>query len=285
MGVRRFTSTTASMAIAAALATLAMPACLGRTGISGEDLAALGVSDPRDGATADGGGEDTTTSPDTAPPPPDTAKTDAGPDRFIDIWEVLPVPDGGPIGDCLSCVRDKCGKSVNDCINSPACRSGLACTITTCAGGGGGPLGGLDIACVSKCFGGDFKAAGTAISTFSCLLGTCGSKCGGLLGGGLGGGDAGPKPDAPAPPKETGGAEAGGSGGSPGSFGSPGGGGLPAMPGLDGPRFVPSQGLTEEQFLALPPGTTLHFYPEALSPWAEQLRETACAEKMISCDP
>ena len=279
--MRRLTSSSLSLAVAALLASVAMSACLGRTGISADDLAALGVSDPHDGATAETG--DDSTAPDTTPAP-DTAKTDAGPDRIIDIWEVLPIPDGGPIGDCLGCVRDKCGSSVNDCINSPACRSGLACTITTCAAGGlggGGGLGGLDIGCVAKCFGGDFKAAATAISTFSCLLGTCGSKCGGLLGGG--GGDAGPKPDAPAP-KEAGTAEAGGSGGSPGS------GGLPAtpgfeMPGVDGPRLVPSQGLTAEQFVALPPGTRIYFYPEALSPWAEQLHATACAEKMISCDP
>lgn len=234
-------------------------ACLGRTGVSDDDLAALGAIDPADGGseTSTDASIDTTV-PDTFTPT-DAPKPDAGPDRFIDIWEVLPIPDGGPIGDCLGCVRDKCGSSVNACINDAKCRSGLACTVTNCltggGGGGGGGLGGFDFACVTKCFDGDLKAAGTAISTFTCLLGTCGGKCGGLLGGGLPGGGGG---------------------------GLPGGKGLPPAPAF-GAR--PSQGLTAEQFLALPKGSTFYFYPEALSPWSEQLHETACAEKMISCAP
>lgn len=153
--------------------------CFGRTGIGLDDLTT--VDD--DAATDSGvviveGGTDSSVN-DTS-----TVTDSAGEDRFIDIWDVIPIPDGGPIGECAGCVRDKCGTQVNQCVNSPACRSGLACVATKClAGGGGGGTGGFDLACVNDCFGGDFKTASLAISTFTCVISGCGSKCGSFLGG------------------------------------------------------------------------------------------------------
>jgi hypothetical protein len=213
-------------------------ACLGRTGIGAEDLEAFGGdSTPLDDTAI--------TIIDSAPLDTGTAVTDTGArDTFIDIWEVFPIPDGGPIGECAGCVRDKCGDRVNACINDPACRAGLACTVTRCLGGGG--PGGFDIACVAGCFGGDISKAGVAISTFTCVLGTCGSACGGLLGGGgLPGGG-------------------GGGGGGMGGFKS---------------EYTPAE------LKSLPPSTRFNFKPEAFSPWAHQIHASACEQKLISCAP
>ena len=54
-------------------------------------------------------------------------------------------------------------------------------------GGGGGGTGGIDFKCLNDCFGGDFKTAGLAITTFTCVLNNCGATCGSILGGGEGG--------------------------------------------------------------------------------------------------
>lgn len=192
---------------------------------------------------------------------PGDALTDAGPDRFIDIFDVLPIPEGGPIGDCAGCVRDNCGKQVNECINKPACRNGLGCVMTRClagGGGGGGGPGGFDFACVNDCFKGDFGSAGLAISAFTCITGKCGSKCGSLLGGipGFPGG--------------------GGSGGGSGSGGSSGGSGFEAeLPESFGP----------EDLAKLDPSYRFCFSPEAFAPWREELARAACEQGIATCAP
>jgi hypothetical protein len=218
--------------------------CLGRTGLSAEDLAAF----DGDGAALD---DTAITIIDSDPIDTGTAVTDTGTrDTFIDIWEVFPIPDGGPIGECASCVRDKCGDRVNACINDPACRAGLACTVTRCLGGGG--PGGFDLACVAGCFGGDISKAGVAISTFTCVLGTCGSACGGLLGGGGGG-------------------FPGGGGGTPSTDAG--------KPGMGFKDFTPAE------LKSLPSSTRFVFSPEAFHPWAHEIRTSACEQKLISCAP
>lgn len=159
---------------------VAFAGCFGRTGIDFDDLEAFGVepTGPEDtGLVIVEGGTDSTVVDATDAPIPE----DARPDRFIDIWDVIPIPDGGPIGECATCVRDKCGSKVNECINSPACRTGLVCVMSRCLTGGG--TGGFDFACINDCFKGDLKTAGLAISTFTCVISNCGAKCGGFLGG------------------------------------------------------------------------------------------------------
>lgn len=219
--------------------------CFGRTGIGLEELESAGALEDAEvdsGVTIVEAGSDGSVVEDTAVPKPDTA----GEDRWIDIWDVIPIPDSGVIGECASCVRDKCGSQVNACINSPACRSGLACVATKClaGGGGGGGTGGIDFACVTGCFGGDFKTASLAISTFTCVISGCGAKCGGFLGGT----------------------------GLPGS-----GGGTPGFPGSGAKFEMPSD---PEK---MDPGISYHFSIEAFSPWRKELDQSACEQGLASC--
>jgi len=232
---------------ACSLGTVVLVAgCFGRTGIGFDELESSGgLEDAGDtGVSIVEAGADTTVI-DTAIPMDDAA----GVDRFIDIWDVFPIPEGGVIGECATCVRDNCGSQVNECINSPACRNGLACVATKCLGGGGS--GGFDIACVTGCFGGDFKTAGLAITTFTCVTNKCGAKCGSLLGG---------LPGVP------------GSGGSGGSGGGSGGSGafeLPSDMKIDVEKMDPS--------------TRFCFSIEAFSPWRKELQESACQQGLASC--
>ncbi len=220
--------------------------CLGRTGIGVDELDSVESDD----AAVDSGlviVNDAT--PDTAQPPEDT-RADSRRDTYIDIWEVFPIPDSGPIGVCASCVRDMCGAQVNACVNSPECRAGLACTTTKClggiAGGGGGGTGGFDLKCITDCFGGDLSKAFQAINMFTCITGKCGEKCGGLTGG---------IPGFP------------GSGGSGGSGG--------------GAKFE----FTPEEMSRLPMSTTFKFSPEALAPWHHEILTSACEQGLASCTP
>src|SRR6185295_12243095 len=62
----------------------------------------------------------------------DVSSTDGpGPDGYIDLFDVIPLPDGG----CPGCIRDRCGAQINACFNNPACAAGLFCTLQMCAGG------------------------------------------------------------------------------------------------------------------------------------------------------
>ena len=103
---------------------------------------------------------------------PDVSRDTQTPDRFIDIFDVLPLGDG-PLGVCVSCVRDRCGMQVNACLNNPTCAAGLLCTIVTCVTDAGAP----NLTCVLGCFMNDFNAALTASSSFSCINMECGAKC------------------------------------------------------------------------------------------------------------
>jgi hypothetical protein len=105
---------------------------------------------------------------------PDVA-SDGGPrDAFFDLFDAFPLPDGFG-GACLDCIRDKCSNAINQCANNDACRTGLACALTTCIGGGEG--GAIDFTCAQSCFNGDPAAAIIAFSAFNCFATTCGPAC------------------------------------------------------------------------------------------------------------
>ena len=167
----------ASAAILAAM-TLAL-------GCSGDESA---VPTQDGGVAADAAGEDTSMSSearaDAASPPPtaDVSIEGARTDGFIDIFDAFPLPDG-PLSGCVTCVRDRCGMQVNACANDEACRAGLLCTIMTClaTGGDAGP----DLACVTGCFMGDFRAAFAAIGSFTCINMNCGASCVPMADGGV----------------------------------------------------------------------------------------------------
>lgn len=121
----------------------------------------------------------------------------------------FPLPDSGPVGECVNCLQSQCGSAINGCYNNQNCIDGIQCAITDCfigggsqggssgggllggGGSGGGLLGGgsngVNFACLLNCFNGDIGAAYSAIQTFSCVTQTCGGQCGGDILGGDGG--------------------------------------------------------------------------------------------------
>lgn len=245
---------------AALLGSASFVACLGRTGIGVDDLAAAGGESPGDDAFVDTGvveidsgvgfdtrGGDTTVGKDTGridsrPPPPDS----------IDFFDLFPIPDSGPIGACATCVADHCRSQVNACLNDTACRNGMVCTVMKCLGGGGTP----DFACVLGCFGGDFGEAAKAISAFTCVISSCGSTCGGIFGGGRDGG--GPPPT-----------DAGGGGGGGGSAGG----------GSGGAPMSIDHAWTAEEVMSVDPSTQIRFSPAAFDAWHDELFGAGCGAK------
>jgi len=93
---------------------------------------------------------------------------------FIDIFDAFALPDG-PLGGCVACIRDRCGAQVNECANSDVCRAGLLCTLATCVSTGADAQ--PDLACLSGCFMGDFRAVLAATGSFSCINSSCGVAC------------------------------------------------------------------------------------------------------------
>ena len=253
---------------------MALVGCLGRT-LPEDELSAQGSTDSStvpDGALDDvpivddvtvldsSIVEDTSTTPDVKPPPPDS----------IDFFDIFPIPDSGPIGECATCVATNCSKQVNKCLNDPACLKGMTCVLTTCLTGGGGGAGGFDFACVTGCFGGDFSTAAEAISAFTCITGSCGSKCAGALGGGIPG-----LPGTDAGARDGGGRDGGGrdGGGRDGASGEAGG----------AAARIDEHPWTAADVESTDPTTRIEFSPDAFDAWKAQIHSAACAEHYAVC--
>jgi hypothetical protein len=138
-----------------------------------------GQTSPPDGGTQ----PDAQGSPDAsvdASSTPDASSSDVSrADGFIDIFDAFPIPDG-PLGGCVTCVRDRCGDQVNQCLNDEACRTGLQCTFTMCLGSGM-----PDQACVLGCFMNNPLAALSAVAALTCINMSCGASCMPVMEGGL----------------------------------------------------------------------------------------------------
>lgn len=91
-------------------------------------------------------------------------------------------PSSGPGGpqDCIACAATNCPEAL-ECFADQVCRDGLACGVTQCLGGGGGP----DLPCFLECFDGDADAAFKAFQALTCVFMSCGDQCAGFLGGGF----------------------------------------------------------------------------------------------------
>ncbi len=269
---RRFACSLASASLFAlfALGTLGVaPGCLGRTGLYLDDPGADGAvpigddTGPLDDAPIVV--DDTSVTVDSTTPPTDSARPPS--DTGINVFEVFPIPDSGPIGVCATCVANNCSSSVNSCVNDSNCLKGLACSVTKClagggadgGGGGGGGIGGFDFACLTGCFGGDIAGLLNAVSAFTCVTGSCGTPCGGLLGG-LGG----------AIPGLPGGAGGAGSGG--------------ATPGAFGAAPMPLRATTVEELRSIDPALRLSISPDAFDAWREPLARSACEQGLASCE-
>jgi hypothetical protein len=248
------------LALLAPLVLFGGAGCLGRTGLYLDDPGADGAVIIGDdtGTQEDVPviGDDTSVSVDSAKPPPPPIDSGRPPsDTGINIFEVFPIPDSGPIGVCATCVANHCASSVNACVNDPNCLKGLACSVQKCLGGG---AGGFDFGCLSGCFGGDLTGLLNAVSAFTCVTGTCGTDCGGLLGG-LGGA-------IPGLPGAGGGGGAG-AGGTPGARG-----------------IAPLQATTLEELRSIDPNLRLSIAPDAFDAWREPLARSACAQGLASCE-
>ena len=106
----------------------------------------------------------------------DVSVDTTGPDGYVDLFDVIPLPDAG----CPACIRDRCGSQINSCFNNPACTLGVFCTLQMCATGLFGADGGFSpssMACVLGCFNGDQNTAFMAFGSLTCLTMTCGPVC------------------------------------------------------------------------------------------------------------
>jgi hypothetical protein len=107
---------------------------------------------------------DAATSPAWQPPP-----------SGIDLFGVV-----GPPADCVVCLRNNCGKSMNACANSATCREGLLCTMGTCAPGTlakGGGFASMDLGCVTGCFHNDLASALQLVGAAACITQQCSAIC------------------------------------------------------------------------------------------------------------
>ena len=134
-------------------------------------LSCAGTETTGETTASEGGTQPDVSVPDTSDSSRDA--TEGGP-GFIDIFDAFPIPDG-PLGDCITCVRDRCGMQVNQCANTAVCRAGLVCTLTTCVAGSGDA--GPDLGCVTGCFMGDIGAAFSAVGALTCINMSCGAIC------------------------------------------------------------------------------------------------------------
>ena len=57
-------------------------------------------------------------------------------DTFIDIFEMFPIPDRGPIGDCANCVGTNCGDAGQRLSQRSVMPHRSRCTVMTCLAGG-----------------------------------------------------------------------------------------------------------------------------------------------------
>jgi len=177
--------------------------CGGRSGIELGDIddlldASVDSSGPNGygGGVVEGGKKDVASDhpvsdqsvPDTVVPPDVTGKDSK------DFFDTLPpwLPDGGPIGTCVSCLQTKCGDQINACYNDASCWGGIQCAIPQCFIGGGGGSGGsgggqINYQCFMDCFDNKIASIMEALNMFQCITGTCGDSCGlGGLGGNAG---------------------------------------------------------------------------------------------------
>jgi hypothetical protein len=106
---------------------------------------------------------------------------------LLGLLDALPIPDSGPVGACVTCVKDQCTAPLSACLSDAKCQNGLTCVATTCGASLAGGVNGAtaaDALCLLGCFGGDTAAIMKAMGALTCITGTCTSTCSSLVGGG-----------------------------------------------------------------------------------------------------
>ena len=106
----------------------------------------------------------------------------AGP---FDLFTLVSFTDGGPLGECISCLSSQCATAINACANDQACRQGIACALTTCIPAGVVTGQSSVMTCVGTCFQGELSTLTGVAMGLACIGGTCRSSCSGVVEGGL----------------------------------------------------------------------------------------------------
>jgi predicted small lipoprotein YifL len=162
----------------------------------------------------------------------DVVEVEAAAEASTDAARDARAEAGPTLLQCGSCITQKCGQSILQCIQSPACQKIFQCVTQKCFAGGT-----QDPSCIFECAAGDLKGASQVLAIFTCISAVCGPDCSSVLGG-LGGGFPG----------------GGGGGGGRGSDG--------------GRRIVPGSGGGAPSDLPSPEERR-HSLREVFSPWPE----------------
>jgi hypothetical protein len=128
--------------------------------------------------------------------PGTTACSGAGGSAGVDLF-AWPLPDGGRLTECVSCVRSECATSINTCANDEMCRRGLACVLASCGEValqdyvGGEAIGRSEsstssLSCVTACFEGNAGGMIELVSSVACVRDSCSASCSGTLDGSTG---------------------------------------------------------------------------------------------------
>ena len=85
-------------------------------------------------------------------------------------WDALPMPEAGPVSDCLSCVRENCRDSIDSCARSEACLVTVACAALGCPD----PNNSL---CPRQCSERDLSGTLASAMALACVIEQCGQSC------------------------------------------------------------------------------------------------------------
>jgi hypothetical protein len=85
-------------------------------------------------------------------------------------WDALPLPEAGPVPDCLACARDNCGEVIDGCARSQACLVAAACAALRCPAS-------ESALCPSQCSERDPAATLASAMILACLLKQCPEAC------------------------------------------------------------------------------------------------------------
>ncbi|MBN1608422.1 MAG: hypothetical protein JW940_17455 [Polyangiaceae bacterium] len=85
-------------------------------------------------------------------------------------WDALPMPEGGLVSDCLTCVRDNCRDPIDRCVRDEACLVAAACVALGCPD----PNNSM---CPRQCAERDLSATLESAMALACVLEQCQQSC------------------------------------------------------------------------------------------------------------
>ena len=85
-------------------------------------------------------------------------------------WDALPMPEAGPVSDCLACTRDNCGELIDSCAQNEACLVAAACVALRCTD----PENPL---CPRRCSEREPAATIASAMALACVIDQCQDSC------------------------------------------------------------------------------------------------------------